>query len=336
MSGGRDFYEVLEVARTATQDELKRAYRRQALRWHPDRNREGRAEAEKRFKLISEAYAVLSDPEKRAVYDRFGEEGLRIVGPDGSTTASGQPRVVFTGAPFMNADAAFKLFEQVFGSIDPFASEFDQGLSNFGTFPGMSETKWRPRPEKKRKDADVFVDLELTLEELYFGCVKHRRVTRRIMLADGSSEPKTEVLEIAVKQGWEEGTQIRFKDLGDEAPGTLPADIIFVVKELPHSFFKRKGDDLIVNCDVPLRNALCGYQTELETLDHRTLHIVISEVLHPGATKVIHGEGMPTRADPKQRGVLYVNFTLVFPKHIPEINKKRLFELLQDEESELE
>lgn len=324
----KSFYEILGIPHTATPDAIKRAYRKQALRWHPDKNRDNRAEAETRFKEISEAYRILSDPEKRAVYDRFGEEGLRMVGPDGSVAASGQPRVVFSGLPFANLDEAFKLFEQVFGSMDPFASEFDMGMTDFGTFPSMNETKWRPRPQKKRKDPDVFVDLELTLEELYFGATKLRKVTRRVMMADGSSESKVEMLEIAVKQGWSEGTQIRFKELGDEAPDIIPSDIVFVVKELPHPNFLREGDNLVVTCNVPLRNALCGYQTELKTLDNRTLHIVVSEVIIPGNVKTIHGEGMPLSADPRQRGLLLVKFNIQFPSHIPEINKAALMELL--------
>lgn len=326
-SMGRDYYALLGIERSASAEGIKRAYRKQALRWHPDRNKEDRKEAERRFQEIAEAHSVLSDPEKKAAYDRFGEEGLRGLGA-GAPAPSGQPRIDFTGEPFANLDTAFRIFEQMFGTMDPFASEFDLGMNSFGTFPSMNETKWRPRPERKRKGADIFVDLSLTLEELYFGATKYRRITRRVLNAEGSYEPVSETVEIVVARGWRPGTQVRFSGMGDEAPNVIPADIVFVVQERPHARFTREGNDLVVECAISLKNALCGFSTEVTTLDARRLHVDVNEVIAPNSLKVVHNEGMPLSKDPTRFGNLLIRFSVAFPAHIPEVNKEALRALL--------
>jgi len=324
----RDFYAILGVARDATPDQVKRGYRKQALHWHPDKHADRRQEAEERFKEVAEAYMILHDQEKRAIYDRFGEEGLRSMTVSESVRApSGEPRTFFSGEPFANLDLAFHLFETMFNSTDPFASDFDLGLTDFSTFPAMDERKWRPRPERKRKDPDVLVDLELTLDELFFGCKKQKKVMRRVILADGTAETKTETVDIDVCPGWKEGTRIRFAELGDEAPNVTPADVVFVVKQLPHPRFTRAGDDLIVTLDITLKEALCGFSREVVTIDDRHVHIQATEVVTPGSVKVIHGEGMPKAGSAPgqpQKGNLLAKFNVSFPSHIPEADREVL------------
>lgn len=203
---------------------------------------------------------MLSDPEFRAAYDRFGESGLRHLSTE---KQGGLKKLVFNGQNYCTLQRALQTFEEVFSTSDPFAAEFDSGLTTFGAAPGMDETKWRPRPERKRKDDDLYVDLKLTLHELFFGCIKKRKVTRRIINADSTFVEKEELVEIKIKPGLMEGTEIRFKELGDEAPGVIPSDIVFVVKEVPNETFTRKGDDLVVKLDITLRQALCGFTAEV-------------------------------------------------------------------------
>ncbi|CAL5981493.1 Chaperone_protein DnaJ subfamily B [Hexamita inflata] len=314
------YYTVLELKQDATQTAILSAYRSQALRFHPQRNPQ--ADPQK-FQQIAEAFLVLSDPEFRASYDRFGESGLRHIT---TQTQKGTQKLIFDGQNYCNLQKALDTFEHIFSTTDPFAAEYDSGISAFGAAPGLDETKWRPRPERKRKDPDLFVDLNLKLEELYFGCVKKRKVTRRLINADQTYSQREEIVEIQVKPGWKPLTEVRFKELGDEAPGVIPSDIVFVVKEEPHPIFKRQGDDLIVNLKISLLEALGGFTREIQTLDGRALHTDIQEIVQPGALKTIHGEGMPSE---KGKGNMLVRFDVEFPKHVPEHSKKLLREVLK-------
>lgn len=267
------YYDVLEIARDATAHQVLAAYRAQALRFHPQRNP---GAAPERFQAVSEAFLVLSDPELRAAYDRFGDSGLRHLS---TARAGGLRRLSFDGKACCTLQAALEAFEEVFATGDPFAAEYDCGLTTFGAAPGMDETKWRPRPQRRKKDDDLYVDLALTLEELYFGCTKRRRVTRRVVNADATFTERAETVEIAVRPGLAAGTEIRFKELGDEKPDTVPSDVVFVVRELPHAVFARQGDDLVVRVRVDLKQALCGYQGEVRTLDGRALHVSVAEII---------------------------------------------------------
>lgn len=315
------YYEVLQIPTTATPQQIQSAYRAQALRHHPARNAEQKPEL---FQQIAEAYLVLSDPALRAAYDRFGESGLRHFVTE---TEGAQEKLRFDGQSYCSLDRAMEVFESVFATSDPFAAEFDQGVSVFGAAPGRDETKWRPRPERKRKDDDLFVDLNLKLEELYFGCTKKRKVTRRLLNADRTFSEREEIVEIQVQPGWTAGTQVRFKELGDEAPGVIPSDVVFVVRELPHPIFERRGDDLIVGLKITLAEALGGFTREVQTLDGRALHAQVDEIVQPGALKTIHGEGMP-RAD-GSRGDMLIRFDVTFPRHIPECAKAQIRALLE-------
>lgn len=340
---GRDFYSILGVSRTATDDELKRAYRKLALRWHPDKNRDNKDEAEKKFKEIAEAYSVLSDSKKRAIYDKFGEEGLSGMSASSGNgqgfsgfsqmpgftsfsfnSSGGMPHMSFFGKGGMGMDDAFGIFRSVFGTMDPFGADFDAGMSDFGIKPGQNESFWRPRENRLRKDPDILVDLNLTLEELYFGVKKHRRITHRVMHPDGSYESKADVVEIDVKPGWKEGTKVRFAKMGDEAPNIEPADMVFIVKEKPHGLFVRDGDDLIVNMRIPLKEALCGFTTEIKNLSGKTLHVEVNEVIYPGFEKRISCEGMPNSKNPSKKGDLKIRFEVIFPTYLSESVKKEL------------
>ena len=170
-----------------------------------------------------------------------------------------------------------------------------------------------------RKAEPVRRQLNCTLEELYSGATKRIRVTRQRLNPDNqSTREEAKVLEIQVRRGWKKGTKITFENEGDEAPGVVPADIVFVIGEKPHPRFTREDNDLVHTARITLLQALTEFTLELNTLDGRTLSIPCNEVIRPNSHKVVRGEGMPLPKNPSQRGNLIVKFDIAFPSHISE------------------
>ncbi|KAL4331815.1 hypothetical protein GQ457_07G041370 [Hibiscus cannabinus] len=303
---GVDYYNILKVEKTATDDDLKKAYRKLAMKWHPDKNPNDKREAEAKFKQISEAYEVLSDPQKRAVYDQYGEEGLKDMPPPCSGGPSFGKGCV--GRNGFNPRNAEDIFAEFFGS-SPFgfgSSGPGRFHSDGGKFGGFSSTDNRKPPPVESK-------LPCCLEELYTGSTRKMKISRTLVNASGRQVQESEILTIDVKPGWKKGTKITFPDKGNELHNQLPADLVFVIDEKPHNFYKRDGNDLIVNQRVSLAEALGGTTINLVTLDGRNLSLPVTDVINPGYELVIAGEGMPIAKEPGNRGDLKIKFEVKFP-----------------------
>eukprot|EP00249_Psilotum_nudum_P012898 c24032_g1_i2 orf=232-1491(+) len=332
------YYDVLGVSKTASQDELKKAYRKAAIKNHPDKG----GDPEK-FKELAQAYEVLSDPEKRDIYDQYGEEALK--------------EGMGAGGPSINP---FDIFESFFGGGNAFG-----GGSNRGG-------------RKVRRGEDVVHPLKVSLEDLYNGTSKKLSLSRNVLClkckgkgsktgstihcpgcqgsgmkvsirhlgpnmiqqmqhvcpdCKGSGEtinekdkcgqckgnkivPDKKVLEVHVEKGMQHGQKIVFQGEADEAPDTQTGDIVFVLQLKDHSKFKRKGDDLFVDHTLNLTEALCGFQFPLTHLDGRQLLIKsgVGEIVKPGQFKAINDEGMPHFQRPFMKGRLYIQFTVEFPE----------------------
>ena len=223
--GGKDFYDTLGIPRGANETEIKKAYRKLAMKWHPDKNVEGKEQAEKKFKAVSEAYEVLSDPEKRQMYD-LGEDGLK----DGLGGGGG-------GGGGFNPQNAEDIFAQFFsgggGGVPGGGGGFGGGgfggggmPGGFGGMPGMGghghghgqRQPERAPPAPKKKAEPIEQVLRLTLEEMFYGVTKNLKLTRTV-LTGGRESRVAETLSIDVKPGWKRGTKITFPEKGDEAPG---------------------------------------------------------------------------------------------------------------------
>lgn len=333
-----DYYKVLNVPKGADDDAIKRAYRTLALKWHPDRNPENKAEAERRFKEISEAYEVLSDKNKRTVYDQFGEEGLKggMGGgagaggpqgfPGGGFGAGSQPHFFFSSTS-SGGRGGFRptnpedIFRQFFGAgFDPFSDgagfEDDDlggggGRRPFASFHGGRRTRAKPEPLRR--------SLPCSLEELYSGATKRLKVTRRCMTP---GRPAEKVLSVSVKAGWKPGTLVRFAGEGDEVAPGIAQDIEFVVEERPHPVFSRVDDALRMTLELSLEEALCGYSRPVRMLDGRELSISNRQVSQPGQEMTFPGRGMPHSRDPTQRGPLIVTAKVVFPPILTDSQKE--------------
>ncbi|XP_026992248.1 dnaJ homolog subfamily B member 1b [Tachysurus fulvidraco] len=314
---GKDYYSILGIQRDASEDEIKKAYRKQALKFHPDKNKS--PNAEEKFKEIAEAYDVLSDPKKKDVYDRFGEEGLK-----GSTGGGGGGGPNGPGFSYTFQGDPHAMFTEFFGGRNPFEHIFGRGMEDmdvdepFASF-GMGGGHHFPRRGKKQ-DPPVTHELKVSLEEVFSGCTKKMKISRSRLNPDGcSTRTEEKILTVEVKKGWKEGTKITFPKEGDQKPNNIPADIIFVVKDKAHPVFKRDGSNLIYQAKISLKEALCGCTIKAPTLDKRTISLPMQDVIiRPGMKRHITGEGLPLPKNPERRGDLIVEFEVKFPERLSE------------------
>jgi DnaJ homolog subfamily B member 4 len=351
---GKDYYKLLGVSKSASQEDIKKAYRKLALKWHPDRvTPDKKEEAQAQFQEISHAFEVLSDPEKKRIYDQVGEEGLNGGFPGGAGDESGAgPSFHFSQMPngmrggqsfhFSNADDIFRNF---FGTSDAFAAEgvdiggmggFPFGAA-FGGMPGGARmgggsmpggfSSRSPTSQPTQKAPPVNHNLNVTLEDLYTGITKRVRITKKIY--DEASGRQTQVSnekEIVVKQGWKDGTKITFEREGDEGPGLIPADIIFTIQTKPHDRFRREGDDLHYTCKLTLLEALSGTRKAVKSLDGRDIAIDTRNMSAENI-KIIPGEGMINQRK-GTRGDLRVTFVIDVTT-IATDKKRRICEVLE-------
>ncbi|XP_055743146.1 dnaJ homolog subfamily B member 5-like isoform X1 [Salvelinus fontinalis] len=290
---GKDYYKMLGIPKGSNEEEIKKAYRRMALRFHPDKNTD--ANAEDKFKEIAEAYEVLSDPKKRVIYDQLGEEGLKAGGSSGQSgvpagsyhyTFHGDPHATF--ASFFGGSNPFDMFfgphrnhhnrsngfhskvhnhhndhdmETDLDEEDPFASFTHFGFpGGVNSFPGHGRGRRRGvqserlAGSRRQQDPPVVHELKVSLEEIFHGCTKRMKITRRRLNPDGrSSQTEDKILNIVIKRGWKEGTKITFPKEGDETPENIPADIAFVLKDKEHAHFRRDSSNIIYTCNISLK-----------------------------------------------------------------------------------
>ncbi|RZC37254.1 DnaJ and/or CTDII domain containing protein [Asbolus verrucosus] len=309
---GRDYYKILGISKDAPDDEIKKAYRKLALKYHPDKNKS--PEAEEKFKEVAEAYEVLSDKKKRDVYDAYGEDGLKggVLGGGPSTftyTFHGDPRATFA---------------QFFGGADPFQGffDFDEGNDPFSIFGGMTA---------RQQDPPVEYDLNISLENIYKGCTKKMKVARNVTSAHGHRRREEKVLTINVKPGWKAGTKITFCKEGDVEPNKVPADIVFIIRDKAHPVFKREGSDIRYTAGISLKQALCGGVVNVPTLNEKSVRLDhTSEIIKPNTIKRIPGQGLPYPKEPSRRGDIVVDFNIKFPNKLSQQVKNFLIDRLPD------
>ena len=333
---GRDFYKILGLSRSASQEEIKKAYRKLALKHHPDRvPPEQREEAQKKFQDIGLAFEVLSDDSKKRIYDQVGEDGLNGSGAGGDSSGGGQP---FGGGfghgggsgghtfHFNGGTNPEDIFKNFFGTSSPF-DVHDDGFGGMGGgmggghpfmqqmgggHGGMRSQRQQQQQQPLKKAESINHVLNVKLEDLYKGVTKKMKITRKLYDPHHHSLTTVDsIKEIVVKPGWKDGTKITYEREGDEGPGVIPADIIFTLQTIPHEKFVRDNDDLICTLNVSLHDALSGVRETITTLDGRVLNIACPYV-KPDTVRIISGEGMYSQKK-KTKGDLRVKFNIVFP-----------------------
>ncbi|CAN6717847.1 unnamed protein product [Malus baccata var. baccata] len=355
---GVDYYNILKVNRNASEDDLKKAYKRLAMIWHPDKNPAGkRPEAEAKFKQISEAFDVLSDPAKRQIYDLYGEEALKsgqFPPPSSSSSARSSSAAGHhyyanhnnhhqrhahpdTSSFRFNPRDADDIYAEIFGSDGGCGGGGGGGRYRDGFFrtpngggPEFVGTSSGGGAAPQRKANAVENLLPCSLEELYKGVKKKMKISRNIYDAVSAGKVWTveEILTIEIRPGWKKGTKITFPEKGNQELGVIPADLIFVVDEKPHALYKRDGNDLVVNQEITLLEALTGKTLDLTTLDGRNLMIPLTDIIKPGVEMVVPNEGMPISKEPGKKGNLRIKFDVKYPSRLTTEQKSDLKRVL--------
>lgn len=359
---GKDFYKILGISRGASDDDIKKAYRKLALKYHPDKNKE--PSAEEKFKEVAEAYEILSDSKKKEIFDKYGEEGLKMNGGGGGGGGQSGPSPSHGQSNFSNTwsgdpNETFRMF---FGNSNPFSGFFgadDDDDIGGGSFPGgfppnmfrFTQSNFggpggpaaqsnmhqqmggvnggQQQGKKKSQDPPIFHDLLVSLEDIASGTTKKMKISRKVLSPDGrSTYLEDKVLTIDIKPGWKAGTKITFPREGDQSPNTLPADIVFIIKDKPHQFFKRDGVDLIYSARITLREALLGVSIQVPTLDARKKQIQLNEIISPTTEKRIAGEGLPYPKQTTKKGDIIVKFDIKFPDSLTAQQRSSLNESL--------
>lgn len=186
-----------------------------------------------------------------------------------------------------------------------------------------------PTRKRQQQDPPIEHDLYVGLDEVDRGCVKKMKISRMAMQPDGTQRKEEKVLNISVKPGWKAGTKITFQREGDQMPGKIPADIIFIIRDKPHPTFKREGSDIRYSAKISLKQALCGTVVQVPTLSGDSVTLNMSnEVIKPTTVKRISGKGLPFPKEPSRRGDLVVGFDIKFPDKVNNETKDILRDLL--------
>jgi DnaJ-class molecular chaperone len=277
----------LGVPKTATAKQIQKAYRRKAVQYHPDKTNGDRT----MFDHISTAYDVLSDENKRSIYDRYGKKGLEHPGAASASSFS----------PFGSAGDAADIFSSFFGP-------------GFSTSSGSGSFFRAQQQQQPMRNRDVRYQIEITLEDLYKGA------TRRVTIAKQSSTavPRDgKEVEVVIERGMKDGQSIVLSGENDAIPNAIPGNIIFILSQARHPTFTRKNHDLAIVMNLSLKEALCGLGTNktVRHLDGRTITLQTKDtsVIQNGEFRVLRGEGMPVRGRSGVYGDLYVQFRVKIP-----------------------
>jgi len=272
----KDFYSLLNVSRSATADEIKKAYRKLAMQYHPDKN-PGDKKAEEKFKEFSEAYEVLSDPKKREMYDQFGHAGTQ-----GGFGGAGGP---FGGAggPFGGAGAGAGQGQDPFQDI--FSDVFSEIFGTRGHGPGAGTGGPRRR---QQKGSDLRYTLNIAFEESALGTEKVISFVRQRNNSD-----ETAKLAVNVPAGVKEDQRLKLAGEGDSPPGGGTAgDLYVIIKIQDHPLFKRQENDILMDLPVTYTDAILGTSVEIPTLSGKAM-IRIPPGTHTGQTFRLKGKGFP-------------------------------------------
>ncbi len=295
----KDYYKVLGVDKKASQEEIKKVYRKLAVKYHPDKN-PGDKKAEEQFKEISEAYDVVGDAAKRKKYDELGENWQQHQQYGGNAGGGFGGQQQYGGQQFNAGEGAFSdFFESFFGS----GASFGGGGASFGG--------GRQRGSRKAKGEDYQAETTITLDEAFHG------TSRQLNLS-------TQKLNLKLKPGIAEGQVLRMKEKGGPGMNGGPAgDLFITIHVQKHPLYERRGDDLYFDHTLDAFTAILGGKLSVQTID-KSLSINIPAGTDSDKTFRLKGMGMPLYSDANQRGDSYVRVLITVPKDLGEEDRAAL------------
>ncbi|MEE8299142.1 MAG: DnaJ C-terminal domain-containing protein [Thermodesulfobacteriota bacterium] len=319
MAAARDYYKILGVSKNASKEDIKKAYRSLARKYHPDLNPDDKM-AEEKFKELQEAHEVLSDEEKRKTYDMFGSAEFR---PGGQTTwrRAGDPGGSSYQYTYSSKD--FPGFEDIFKDIfgfrgDPRARR-GAGRGAGGTFRDIFSYASREKPTKGK---DLEYQIEIDFNTAIKGGVRDISISRQKL-----NNVITEKLSVKIPPGVATGSKIRVQGKGESGGRGDKGDLYLRIKVKPHPIFKRKQDDIYLELPITYYEAALGKQVDVPTIDG-TAKVSIPSGVQNGAKLRLKGKGVQN-VKTKARGNQYVEIKIVMPDNIKESDKE-LFEKLAE------
>jgi len=308
----KDYYSTLGVAKTATEKEIKQAYRKLARKHHPDVNPGDKA-AESRFKELNEAYEVLGDPAKRKKYDELGAN-WRMYEQAGAGAPGGGPQPEWNvnfggGAP----GGGYRTMTQeemneMFGGENPFSDFFQTFFGGSMGQEGARTRTGRSRTSRARAGRDIEEELELPLDEVYRG------TTRRFAI---QHDGQTRTVDVRIPAGVGEGARVRVAGEGEPgAGGGQSGDLYLRIRTTPHPQFERKGRDLYTRVPIPLTAAVLGGEVEVHTLGGKSLRLKIPPTTQNAQVFRLKGHGMPPTGKSGEPGDLYATVDVQLPREL--------------------
>jgi curved DNA-binding protein len=320
----KDYYSTLGVAKTATDKEIKQAYRKLARKHHPDVN-PGDKSAETRFKELNEAYEVLGDPAKRKKYDELGanwrmyEQAGAGQGFDPRQAGGGWNVNFGGGAP----GGGFRTMteeemHEMFGDGNPFSDFFQTFFGGVGADEAGRRT--RGRGTRARAGRDVEQEIELGLEDAYRGTLRRLSIKH-----DGHAR----TVDVRIPAGVGDGSRVRISGEGEHGSGGAQSgDLYLRIRLAPHPTFERKGRDLYTRVTIPFTTAVLGGEAEVKTLGGASLRLKIPPTTQNAQVFRLKGHGMPSTGKPSEHGDLYATVDVQLPKELTPEQRKH-FEALQ-------
>jgi len=334
----KDYYQILGVSKTASDKEIKQAFRKLARKYHPDVN-PGDKSAESRFKEINEANEVLADPEKRKKYDELGanwrmyeqaQPGQGWAGgagsPFGDVGGQGGAWTINMGGPGGYRTMTEEEMQDLFGDQDPFSDFFKTFFGGGAAAGGGSQTGRARggRAARTQKGRDIEHPVDLTLEEAFHGA------TRRISIKQGGHARSVDV---RIPPGVKDGSRVRAAGEGESgANGGAAGDLYLRVQTRPHPVFERKGDDLYTTVSVPLTTAVLGGEGQVPTING-SVRLRIPETTQSGQVFRLKGHGMPIVGKPDTRGDLYATVDVQLPRSLTQEQREAYEKLAKLERS---
>ncbi len=333
----KNYYDILEINKNANESEIKKAYKKMAIKWHPDKNPDNKEESEQKFKEISEAYHVLSDPQKKEIYDKYGEEGLKNSGG-------------FNEEQFNSADDIFKMF---FGRNSPFEDNVFFEKKNLkksdpkivgipftlkesyngskkkvtlkikkicGECNGLGGTNTKVCSDcngngVKVINRNVGPGMVQRIQTICNKCSGNKKIVENICKSCNGNkiiiEDKQFIL--SLNTGVQNEDKRIYENSGDQLPGENVGDVIFIMKEEKHNLFTRVGNDLIYNHSITLGDSLVGATVSFNNINDEKITFKEDNIIKFNSYSIIKNKGMPVPNSNNNFGDLYIKYNIIYP-----------------------
>ncbi len=316
LSDDADLYEILGLDEDASEKDVKKAYRKMTMKYHPDRN-SGDEEAARKFREVAAAYEILGDSEKKILYDHGGMDLVKSGVPEEGGGGGGFGGIfggLFGGGGGSSAKRGKTVNMETKISLEDFYSgkETSFTVKRRVVCRGCRGKKAKTK-EKCKSCGRCPNEIKMVQRQMAPGFMVQQQ--EEVPSKEKCKQEKKE-LELIIERGAPEGTQIKFKHESDQKPGQIPGDIVVSLKQKKHPVFERKGDHLHASVTISLKEALLGFELTIDHLDGHKVDLGRDRVTRPFQTVVVKGEGMPVHEAPSTFGDLHVTYEVSFPKSL--------------------